>query len=273
MAIRYRVAASIELPSLCTQVRVAHRNPLWIEDSDLRSGPKKFLTRKEIKFWFEMIEKYLKPLDKDEEKEKKIAAGLKELRNQMVFSFLMINGIWVVTIFLLQANQDDVKPVYVILFPTLILAPVSQIYVEWPWGKKGPNITYSEALGEITMEYEKLRIEPIGLFFLLFFAVVLFIQLLGMCVHRVMTLSHVMATTRIRGVFQAKEEYDDKKDLQQNGVEMIKALQKSFRPDGVSRSVSQLDGPGVSMEDAVEKTLDAIAGGDERVLRRFSDAK
>jgi len=86
-----------------------------------------------------MIEKFLKPLDKDPEKEKQvrffafhiywwlvekkpksfltfincvelqISRGLKELRNQMVFSFLMINGIWVVTIFLLQANQDDVS--------------------------------------------------------------------------------------------------------------------------------------------------------------------
>ncbi len=34
-----------------------------------------------------------------------VSAGLKELRNQMVFSFLMINGIWVVSVFLLQENQ------------------------------------------------------------------------------------------------------------------------------------------------------------------------
>ena len=59
-----------------------------------------------MNFWFDLIEKYLKPLEKDADKEKKMGDALKELRNQMVFSFLMINSIWVLTIFLLQENKD-----------------------------------------------------------------------------------------------------------------------------------------------------------------------
>ncbi len=59
-----------------------------------------------------------------------------------------------------------------------------QIYIEWPWGGKGPNITYSQSLGEIVLTYEYLQLEPIGLIFVLFFAVVLFIQLIGMLIHR-----------------------------------------------------------------------------------------
>lgn len=99
-------------------------NPKWIEDDDLGNGPIKFLKQKEIGFWGELIEKYLKPLEKDKEKEQQITNGLKELKNQVAFSFLMINSIWVVTILLLQANKD-------------------KLYVEWPWGALGPNITYS----------------------------------------------------------------------------------------------------------------------------------
>ena len=37
----------------------------------------KFLKNKEITFWKELIPKYLKPLDKDKDKEKQQAAGLK----------------------------------------------------------------------------------------------------------------------------------------------------------------------------------------------------
>ena len=44
--------------------------------------------------------------------------------------------------------------------------------------------SYSGTLGEITLTYEYLQLEPIGLAFLLFFAVVLLIQLIGMLLHR-----------------------------------------------------------------------------------------
>jgi hypothetical protein len=57
----------------------------------------------------DLIDKYLKPLEKDAEKEKQMGVALMELRNQMVFSFLMINSIWTLTIFLLQENKSLVR--------------------------------------------------------------------------------------------------------------------------------------------------------------------
>ena len=151
-------------------------NPKWIEDEILKDCPRKKIPKKEIKFWDDMIEKYLKPLDKNPEKEKQVSEGLKELKNQMAFSFLMINCIWVVAIFLLQANKDV-------------------LFIIWPWGPKGPNMTYTDQVQTLYLEYEYLELEPIGFVFMVFFAGVLFIQLLGMLLHRIMTLGHVVATT------------------------------------------------------------------------------
>ncbi len=196
-------------------VRIVEPNE-WIQDEDLGHGPRRALPRRETKFWIAMIEKYLKPLIKDKEKEEAVGRGLKELRNQMVFSFLMINGLWVVTVFLMQENQD-------------------KIYIEWPWGAKGPSVSYSENLGQITLVYDYLQLEPIGLVFLLFFAIVLLIQLIGMLIHRVMTLAHILATTEVRGAWRKRKGYDEKADLQKNGVNIIKDMQRQFKVNVIAK--------------------------------------
>jgi chitin synthase len=76
----------------------------------------------EVQFWIDLIKKYLEPLKKDVEKEKKQAAGLLDLRNKMVFSFFMLNAIFVVTVFLMQSQKDV-------------------LYIRWPLGAKA-NVTY-----------------------------------------------------------------------------------------------------------------------------------
>ena len=89
-----------------------------------------------------MIETYLKPLEKDVKKEKQQAQGLIELRNQMAFTMLMLNGILVVALFLMQQNES--------------------LMISWPWpADKG------------------LKLDPLGLLFLLFFALLMFFQLIG----------------------------------------------------------------------------------------------
>ena len=60
-------------------------------------------------FWKDLITKYLKPLEKNAEQEKKVAAGLIELRNSVAFTFIMLNSIWVVAIFILQDKIILVK--------------------------------------------------------------------------------------------------------------------------------------------------------------------
>ncbi len=75
----------------------------------------------------DLIEKYLKPLEKDAEKEKQMGLALKELRNQMVFSFLMINSIWCLTIFLLQENKDLVSLIF------LLVSNLKIYFWFWSW--------------------------------------------------------------------------------------------------------------------------------------------
>ena len=47
----------------------------------------------------------------------------------MVMSFLILNCIWVVTIFLLQQNKDT-------------------LFITWPFAPHGPNITWDKDEGE-----------------------------------------------------------------------------------------------------------------------------
>ena len=81
-------------------------NPYWIEDRDLLNGKRDFLSGHEDKFWKDLIEKYLAPLDKDEKKEKKNAADLITLRNKSVFSVFMLNALFVLVVFMLQTEKD-----------------------------------------------------------------------------------------------------------------------------------------------------------------------
>ena len=43
---------------------------------------------------------------KTEQEAEEVQQKLRELRDQMVFSFLMINSIWIVTMFLMQQYKD-----------------------------------------------------------------------------------------------------------------------------------------------------------------------
>jgi chitin synthase len=154
-------------------------NPYWIEDRDLRNGPIDFLPGVEVQFWKDLIEKYLEPLIRDVEKEKRDAADLKTLRNQMVFTFFMLNSIFVVVIFLLQQNKD-------------------LLFIRWPFGAK-VNVTYSASAVNPTVDvvYTYLELEPIGLTFVVMFAVVLIIQIIGMLFHRWGTISQIISTTKL----------------------------------------------------------------------------
>ena len=70
------------------------------------NGKRDFLSGHEDKFWKDLIEKYLAPLEKDEKKEKKNAADLITLRNKSVFSVFMLNALFVLVVFMLQTEKD-----------------------------------------------------------------------------------------------------------------------------------------------------------------------
>lgn len=59
----------------------------------------------------------------------RIAKDLIELRNKSVFAFFMFNALFVLVVFLLQLNKD-------------------QIHVKWPLGVR-TNITYIEETSEV----------------------------------------------------------------------------------------------------------------------------
>ena len=61
----------------------------------------------ESQFWKELIDKYLLPLEKDPEHEKKIQSELIELRNTTCLFFFLINGLFVVLVFTLQYVAQD----------------------------------------------------------------------------------------------------------------------------------------------------------------------
>ena len=91
------------------------QNPYWIHpDNGTGKGSKDKLVEKEVFFWHELIEKYLKPLEKNKEQEAKVTEGLKELRNNVAFSIVMLNVIWVFSLFLLQENKDTLSVRYII---------------------------------------------------------------------------------------------------------------------------------------------------------------
>ncbi|CAH2018918.1 unnamed protein product [Acanthoscelides obtectus] len=76
----------------------------------------------------------------------RIAKDLIELRNKSVFAFLMFNALFVLVVFLLQLNKD-------------------QIHVKWPLGVK-TNITYIEETSEVFSLFVPARMHSLCLYLL-----------------------------------------------------------------------------------------------------------
>nr|NP_001296068.1 uncharacterized LOC105380296 [Plutella xylostella]API61825.1 chitin synthase 1 [Plutella xylostella]API61826.1 chitin synthase 1 [Plutella xylostella]BAF47974.1 chitin synthase 1 [Plutella xylostella] len=182
-------------------------NPYWIEDPELKKGEVDFLSQSEIHFWKDLIDKYLYPIDANKEEQARISHDLKELRNSSVFSFFMINALFVLIVFLLQLNKDN-------------------LHIKWPFGVK-TNITYDEVTQEVLISKEYLQLEPIGLVFVFFFALILVIQFTAMLFHRFGTLSHILSSTELNWFCNKKAE-DLSQDalLDKNAIAIVKDLQK-----------------------------------------------
>lgn len=78
--------------------------PKWLEDDDLGKGRTRYLGNDEKSFWKDLIKKYLLPLERNEEQQKKVQQELLELRNKMSMMFFMLNGLFIVIIFTLQVS-------------------------------------------------------------------------------------------------------------------------------------------------------------------------
>ncbi|XP_059504833.1 chitin synthase chs-1-like [Stegostoma tigrinum] len=122
------------------------------------------LDEEEIPFWNDLIELYLKPIEEDKEKQAEVEKELKSLRNKATFLFFIINTLWIVSTFFLQAIGPEIH----IKIPKIL-----------------PNGTFSKS--------EILIIEPLSFMFLVSFAGLLGIQFLTMLYHRITTLIHFIA--------------------------------------------------------------------------------
>ncbi|XP_071036009.1 chitin synthase chs-2 isoform X1 [Parasteatoda tepidariorum] len=181
-------------------------NPYWIEDKDLRRGEVEYLSPAEMTFWKDLIEKYLYPLDNNKEQQARVAAELKELRNKVVFGFFMFNALFILIVFLMQLNKD-------------------LLHWDWPLGVK-TNITYIPETSEVRIDKEYLQLEPIGLVFAVFFALILIIQFTAMLFHRFGTLSHIMASIELGCFNQKVEDVNDDAFIDRNAVQIAKQLQR-----------------------------------------------
>jgi chitin synthase len=181
------------------------QNPFWIEDKDLRKGPVDFLSKAETNFWTEFIKKYLLPLSEDREKKKKIEAELLDLRNFVVGAFFMFNAVFVTAMFLLQLNKD-------------------KIYFNWPLGGTH-NFTYRIAEDDILLETDYLQLEPLGLLFVGFYAVVIVVQFTAMLCHRWGTFSHIMCHTAIGFCNISTDALTETQVIEKQGVKAIRNLQ------------------------------------------------
>lgn len=197
-------------------------NPYWIEDKDLKRGEVEYLPGPEVQFWKDLIDKYLFPIDSNKEQQARVAAELKELRNKVVFAFFMFNALFILIVFLLQLNKD-------------------QLHFDWPLGVK-TNITYIPETSEVRIDKEYLELEPIGLVFAVFFALILVIQFIAMLFHRFGTLSHIMASIELSCFNQKVEDISDDAFIDKNAVQIAKQLQRLRGIDDDEKSEDSMYG-------------------------------
>ncbi|KAG7188912.1 hypothetical protein KM043_008514 [Ampulex compressa] len=255
--------------------------PYWLTDDGLKKGEVDVLSLQEEMFWKDLLEKYLYPIDEDKAEKARIAKDLKDLRDQSVFAFFMMNALFVLIVFLLQLNKDLLhvkwpfgiktnisydevsleariagdlielrnKSVFAFLmFNALFVLIVfllqlnkDQLHIIWPLGVK-TNITYIEETSEVHIVKKYLQLEPIGLVFVFFFALILVIQFTAMLFHRFGTLAHILASTTLDWYCCKKsKDLSEEALLSKHAVDIVRDLQ---RLDGMEGDYEEGSGSG-----------------------------
>lgn len=197
--------------------------PYWLSDEGLKKGEIDVLSMQEEQFWKDLLEKYLYPIDEDKAEKARIAKDLKDLRDQSVFAFFMMNALFVLIVFLLQLNKD-------------------LLHVKWPFGIK-TNISFNaDNFHEVYVTKEYLQLEPIGLVFVFFFALILVIQFTAMLFHRFGTFAHILASTSLDWYCCKKtKDLSEEALLSKHAVEIVRDLQ---RLDGMEGDYEEDSGTG-----------------------------
>ncbi|CAC5369431.1 CHS1 [Mytilus coruscus] len=150
------------------------RKPKWTEDNDFKNGKVMSMTPEETIFWEEFIKRYLKPLDADKKEQETMKQALAQLRNEVVAGFAFINLIWISINFMFQLRKPAI--------------------IEFPKTPGAENVDDSV-----------IKIDALGLMFIIFFVLILLIQFIGMVIHRWGTLMHLIAITEIPNPFKCGE--------------------------------------------------------------------
>ncbi|XP_011301044.1 uncharacterized protein kkv isoform X1 [Fopius arisanus] len=196
--------------------------PYWLTDEGLKKGEVDVLSMQEESFWKDLLAQYLYPIDEDKAEKARIANDLKDLRDKSVFAFFMLNALFVLIVFLLQLNKD-------------------LLHVKWPFGIK-TNITYDESSQEVHVSKEYLQLEPIGLVFVFFFALILVIQFTAMLFHRFGTFAHILSSTVLSWYCCKKpKDLSEEALLSKHAVEIVRDLQ---RLDGMEGDYDEGSGSG-----------------------------
>merc|ERR1719186_920940 len=193
-------------------------NPYWIEDEDLKKGPVDYLPGTEINFWRDLIDKYLKPLEMSKKEKDDQAKELKDYRDTIIFTFVMINVLYIVGVTMLQVQAELTIP----------WTPFAQWDVN---GQDGVifNLTYVKP--DTSSNYPIINIgrttdtlDMLGLFFLITFSSITGAQMVGMIFHRWQTLCHYIASTKLN-FFGSKEEASETSSVNKNIMHITRQLQ------------------------------------------------
>ncbi|XP_048237922.1 chitin synthase chs-2-like [Haliotis rufescens] len=152
-----------------------YRGNHWAHDPALGNGPVRTLIGKEKDFWNVLIEKYLKPIEKDPQKETQNKADLIELRNDVCFLMVMMNALWMAINFMFQLRE------------------AATFTIEY-------NLN-----GEVV----PLKIDILGLLFIIFFTVLILIQFCGMLFHRWETFLHIISMASLKGTVDEAVKFDE----------------------------------------------------------------
>jgi hypothetical protein len=159
-----------------------------------------FLKQTEILFWQNMIKKYLMPLSPSPVDQAKQKKELAEYRDGFIFTFVMINVLYIVAIIMLQF-QADFKIDW-ILFESFDVGGADGLLYAFDY--TSPE-TSAHAATLVIQRTNVDKLDVIGLAFLVMFSSIVFAQMIGMLFHRWQTLCQYIASTRLEWVKEGED--------------------------------------------------------------------
>ena len=132
----------------------------------------------------DLIKKYLQPLVMTQDQKDKQAAELKDYRDIIIFTFLMVNALYIVMVTMLQTQAELTIP-WVMFAWTDNVSGIS--------GRREDGIVYNisyvkpesnDIKPEIRIGRTTDTLDMLGLFFLLTFSSITAAQMVGMIMHR-----------------------------------------------------------------------------------------